>query len=430
MSTRTFLGLILAISACGSLNAAEPEAKLDWSVDSTVRYTDNATLVSDDTVDDVIGSIGGTVDLTRRGSRLDATLIGAGNYFSYFDDTYDDDFLGYAAATGRFQLVPEAISWVLENTFGQTTSSQFEPDTPENRSNVNVLSTGPDVSLKIGRATEVEFTGRYGRSSYEGSSADDSESWTGEAAVGRRLSDAVRWSLRASTSHVDYDSATTTDYDQNELFVRWESKSVKQTLTADVGVVFLDDNDSTSDKPVIRLDWSRRLTPSWSLGLGVGSGYRNAGQQFASGIVDTVVGGGTQDVVLTNEVQRYESASFQLGFERPRTTLRLFTVADRERYSDSATLDRDVWRVGMEASRRVTDRIRALLNSSYEERTFKGTSDDDRTTIFSLGADWRLGESLFLGLEGGTERRSGNTSFDYDEIFGQASLSFRPTMRK
>ncbi len=430
MSTRTLSGLIVAISVCGTLNAAEPEAKLDWSVDSTVRYTDNATLVSDDTVDDVIGSIGGTVDLVRRGSRLDATLTGAGNYFRYLDDTYDDDFLGYAAATGRFQLVPEAFSWVLENTFGQTTSSQLQPDTPENRSNVNVLSTGPDVSLKFGRATEVDFTGRYGRSSYEGSSADDSESWTGEAALGRRLSEAVRWSLHARTSHVDYDASTATDYDQNELFLRWASKNIKQTLTADVGIVFLDDNDSTSDKPLIRVDWSRGLTPSWSLGLGVGFGYRNAGQQFASGIVDDVLGSGTQDVILTNEVQRYESATFQLGFERPRTTLRLFTVADRERYSDSPALDRDVWRVGMESSRRITERIRAIFNGSYEERTFKGTSDDDRTTVLSLGADWRLGQSLFLGLEGGTERRSGNTSFDYDEMFCQASLSFRPSMRK
>jgi Putative beta-barrel porin 2 len=430
MSMRALLGLIAAIAACDSLSAASPEARLDWSVDSGVRYTDNATLVSDDTVDDVIGSIGGTMDIVRQGTRLDATLTGAGAFISYLDDTYDNDFLGYAAVTGRFQIIPDALAWALENTFGQSTSNQFEPSTPENRSNVNVLSTGPDISLNLGRATEVAFTGRYEQSTYEGTSADDSQSWIGEVGLGRRLSDAAIASLRASTSHVDYDDPGAIDYDQNEIFLRWDSKSSKQTLIADAGAVFLDDEGEGSDKPVVRVDWSRRLTPSWSLGLGVGSGYRNAGEQFAAGITDDINGGGTQDIIVTNQVQRYKSARVQLGFARPRTTFVLFTTVDEERYPDSAALDRDAWIAGMETSRRITDRLRALLEVSYEERTFKGTSADDNTTFLSLGADWRLGRTLFLELEAGTERRSGDTTFDYDETYYQASLSFRPSGRQ
>jgi hypothetical protein len=109
----------------------------------------------------------------------------------------------------------------------------------------------------------------------------------------------------------------------------------------------------------------------------------------------------------------------------------MFAGADQERYPESSTQDRDVWLVGIEASRRITQRIQALIKASYEERTFEGTSSDDRTTTLSLGADWRLGRTLFLGFEAGTEQRSGNTTFfEYDETFGQVSLSYRPAAQE
>ncbi len=427
------LGLILASLANSALSAAETGgatesgAQLAWSVGTAVGYTDNASLVDTDPISETTGSVGGTIDLTREGSRLDATLRGAGDYNTYFDDTYSNEFLGSAAATILFRLFGDTLTWSLDNTFGQSTTNEFEPSTPDNRSNTNVVSTGPDLRLRLGSATELVVTGRYEKSTYQEASEVDSHSWTGGAAIVYRVSPAVAWSLNADASRVVYDDATSDpDYNQQNVFAGLAVNGARQTLTADLGIGFLDQGGQTEQAPFVRVNWTRRLTPSWSLGLYGGSEYMNSGDQFVAGVADGPELGGTQDIILTTEVHRNDSAELSLDFERPRTTLSISGGVTRENYPGSASLDRDTWTMGAGASRQITPSLQASLKTSYEDRNFSGTDEDDNTTTVTAGIDWRLGKAFFVGLQGGMQRRSGNTGFDYDETAYQLSLSYRP----
>lgn len=427
------LGLILASLANSALSAAETAsttesgAQLAWSVDTGVSYTDNATLVDTDPISETIGSVGGTIDLTREGSRLDATLRGAGDYSTYFDDTYSNEFLGSAAATILFRLIGDTLTWSLDNTFGQSTTNEFEPSTPDNRSNTNVVSTGLALRLRLGSATDLVVTGDYENSTYQDASEVDSHSWTGGAAIVYRVSPAVAWSLNASASRVIYDDDTgDPNYNEQEVFTQLESRGTHQTLTASLGINFLDQGGQTEQTPLIRVNWTRRLTPSWSLALDGGSEYINSGDQFVAGVADGPELGGTQDIILTTEVHRNDSAALGLSFERSRTTLSISGGLTRENYPNSGSLDRDTWALVATASRQVTPRLQATLETAYEDRSFSGTNEDDNTTTVTAGIDWRLGKAFFLGLQGGTERRSGDTGFDYDETAYQLSLSYRP----
>ena len=424
------LGLILASLANSALSAAESGAQLAWSVGTGVSYTDNATLVDTDQISETIGSVGGSIDLTRKGSRLDATVRGAGAYSTYFDNTYNNQFLGSAATTILFRLFGDTLTWSLDDTFGQTTTNEFEPSTPDNQGNTNVVSTGPDLRLRLGSATELVVLGRYEDSSFQDASTIDSHSWTGGAAVVYRVSPAVAWSLNAGASRVIYDDATSdSNYNEQEVFTQLEARGPHQTLTASLGINFLDQGGQTNQAPLIRVNWTRRLSPSWSLALDASSEYLNSADQFVAGVADGPELGGTQDIILTNKLPRDDAAGLNLAFERPRTTLSISGDVTRENYPNSDSLDRSTWALGARASRQITQSLQAILETGYESRNFSGTNEDDKTTTATARIEWRLGKVFFLGLQGGTERRSGDTGFDYDETVYELSLSYRPYAR-
>lgn len=425
------LSLIVVILASSSLSAAEPGTQLEWSATTAVGHTDNVTLVESDPISQTIASAGGSINLTRTGSRLNATLRGDGNFLSYLDDAFEDEFLGSAAANIEVDLVGEALTWTVDNTFGQAITNEFEPPTPDNRGNVNVISTGPDILLPIGSATELAFGGRYEDSTYESTSETDSQSWLGNAAIVRRASPAVAWSLNAAASHVNYDDTASSSFNEQEAFARLDARGGRQTLAIDLGIAILDQGDESESTPLVRINWMRELTPSWSLVFYGGSEYMNSADQFVAGVAEAPGGdqlGGTQDVILTVQAHRNDFAGISLAFERQRTTLRLYSSASQERYPDSASLNRDIWSVGAEASRQITQRLNAHIQTSYDNRDNINSNTDDNTTILTARLDWRLGTALFLGLDGGIKDRSGKTTSAYDETVFRISLTYRPSM--
>ena len=433
MKKRT-LGLLVGfLVSSAAQSATRSGTQLEWSVNTGIGHTDNISLVESDPVSQTIASAGGAIDFTREGSGLNVQLRGDGAFLSYLDDAYEDEFLGSAATTIRFGLLGDALTWTLDDTFGQTITDEFEPATPDNRGHVNVLSTGPELRLPMGSATDLVVGGRYESSSYESANNVDSHSWVGDAAVVRRVSPAVAWSLNATVSRVVYDDTASFSYNKQELFSQFKATGARQTLTADLGIGFLDQAGQTDSSPLFRVNWTRRLTPSWSLALDAGSEYLNAADQFvggvARGVVDGAELGGTQDIILTDQAQRNDSAALSLAFERPRTTLRFFSEVRQERFPGADTLDRDKWSVGAEASRRITQRLQAFIGASYESRDYGNSNEDDNTTIVNARADWRLGRVLFLGLGGDIQRRSGNTGFNYDENVYKATLTYRPSGR-
>lgn len=425
------LSATVAGLASGLLSLSAFSADLDWSIESTVGHTDNATRVDDNEISDTIGSIGGHIDLKREGSRIDGRLRARGSYRDYFDNTFDSEILGSGAAELRVGLIGDTLSWSADDTFGQVLSDSLAPSTPENRENVNILSTGPDLRLPLGRATDLVIHARYQMASYQDENSVDNDRISGDIALVRRTSPSVTWSFNINASSVDFDGPNNPGYDQQEVFLRLESKGSSQTLTADLGASFLDGGDQTDQTAVIRLNWLRQLTPSWSFELEAGSEFENADDQFAYGVSGggSTGGanlGGTQDVLLTGQAMRNDTAALSLRFMRPRTRLRLHGDVGNETYPDAASLDRDHWSLGAEVTRRLTARLEASIAIDHEERNYDADNDSDETDRYSARIDWRIGRAVFLGIEGRWEDRSGNTGFSYDETVYLASISYRP----
>jgi hypothetical protein len=168
------------------------------------------------------------------------------------------------------------------------------------------------------------------------------------------------------------------------------------------------------------------LSSSWSLELEGGSEFENADDQFAYGVSGGTDLGGTQDVLLSGQAMRNDTAALSLRFMRPRTRLRLYGDVGNETYPDAVDLDRDHWSLGAEVTRRLTARLEATLAFDHEDRNYDLDGSSDETDRYSARIDWRIGRAVFLGVEGRWEDRSGNTGFTYDETVYLASISYRP----
>ncbi len=74
----------------------------------------------------------------------------------------------------------------------------FAPVTPTNRENINYLSTGPDLNLRLGTLGFMDVTARYARTEYQISPFNSNRISAG-LGVGRALSAGSNISLQVST---------------------------------------------------------------------------------------------------------------------------------------------------------------------------------------------------------------------------------------
>ena len=94
-------------------------ADVSWSVAAGAAHTDNAARVAILETSDTITSVGGSINLTFEGSRVEASLVGNGEFQSYLDNTFDSDFVGSAQGKLVLGIVPDRVLWTFEDTFGQ-----------------------------------------------------------------------------------------------------------------------------------------------------------------------------------------------------------------------------------------------------------------------------------------------------------------------
>ena len=144
------------------------------------------TLVSTDKISQTIAVA--DADFSLRNSRAGCSDVDAKGNFSYLDflqGAYGHELIGRVDGVARFALIPEKISWVLQEDFGQAQVDPFTPVTPTNRENVNYVSTGPDLDLRLGSLGFVDVTARYARTQYQ-TSPFDSNRLSGQHCRGPR----------------------------------------------------------------------------------------------------------------------------------------------------------------------------------------------------------------------------------------------------
>ena len=434
-------------------------ATLNYGVDAGIGETDNVNLVNSDKTSQTIAIADADFSLLEQRRLFDVNATGAFSYLDFLQGAYSPELIGRFDGVARYALIPERLIWVLQDDFGQAQIDPFAPVTPANRENINSLSTGPDLNLRLGALGFVNVTARYGRTEYQ-VSPFNSNRLSGGVGVGRFLSAGSSISLQASTERVLFENTTlNTDFNRSSVYGHYEVQGSRTEFKADLGATEVDAAGMSLTGPMAKLQLSRKLSDAAKLTLSAGRDITDASTSFGSlqsgalGSIGTVGAIGTGSagatgptsptspfgpagsvgtigtvpaaVTSTNYTITYASAGWE--YIRNRTTFKLNGQWEKDAYDAIPSLDLNRGTVQLSVERKLTPALNAQLIGSVYRTDYANTQFTETDGLIGAVLTLRVGRDVELKLRGDhASRVAEGTATGYTENRVFLTVGYRP----
>ncbi len=413
-NSRRFSAAWSAVVA-GALTQAADAADIGYGVDLGLGYTDNVTRESQDGESETIATLGAQLRLEHESRRVDAQVAARLEFREYLDDSFDSEVVGNLIGKSVFDIVEERFTWTLDDTFGQTTQNQFSPSTPDNRENVNFLSTGPDFTLPLGSRNDLLVHGRYIDVSY-GDSDLGNQRVRGEVALRRELSSASSVSVHANTEQVSFDDEQQyDDFDRNEAFLNYKVDAARTNLSLDAGIAEVRTEAGNLDTWLGRLELVRRASSALSVGVELGHDLSDAGNAFVQ--LQELQPGSTDPVAVQQTSMPFENTYGAIfsRFSRQRTGINMRAGYYDEQYEALPLLDRTRLTFDLLISRTLNAAMTAHAGVNYSRQEYDSLDRDFADITARLGMRWNVGRVTQLSVDYQyLDRSDSQNLFDYD----------------
>jgi hypothetical protein len=442
---------IAVITALGLASTTGAET-LTYGVDVGVAETDNVTLSPTDKVSQTMATADVDFDVKQQTRLLDLDAKGNFSDLDYLQGAYGNQLLGRFDGVARIALIPQRLTWVFQDDFGQSALDPFTPTVPTNLENVNYFTTGPDLSLRLGGTSFLNATARVARVQYE-TSPFNSDRLLGSLAWGLHLSANSSISLNGETERVLFENTVlNTDYDHSSAFVRYELQGARTDLSADLGATNVRENDTSTDGGLAKIQLSRKISPAAKLTLSLGHDLTDASTSFSglqSGAIG-VVGSAPAAVTSTSYTTNYASLGWQ--YQRNRTTIGISGRWEKDTYAGAPQFDYTRGGAEFSVERKLThaltaqligrlyktDYVNAVVSSQNGSTDYvnglapatvtgENGSSDYEDGIVGAVLSWRPGRALELRLrcEHSSHDATGvNTSYRENRVF--LTIGYRP----
>jgi len=437
MSLR-FCAAHLSIVIVSSFAATAAQAEtLSYGVDAGVAETDNVTLVPANKVSQTMAIADLDFDYKQQTRLFDADAKGDFSYLDYLQNAYGSQLIGRFDGTANVAIVPERLTWAVQDDFGQSTLDPFTPTTPNNLENVNYFSTGPDLTLRLGSTSFLNLSARYARTEYE-TSPFDSNRLQGSVAWGVQLSALSTVSLNADTEHVFFANTTlNTDFDRTNAFVRYVLQGSRTDLTVDLGATRVTEDDTSTTGGHAKIQLGRKLSSAAKLTLSAGRDLTDASTNFStlqSGAIG-VVGTAPAPVTSASYTSNYASADWR--YERNRTTIDISGRWEKDDYITQPLLDVSRGGIEFRVERNLTRAFTGeLLGRAYKTdyvhnlaSSINGTTNFDDQLIAGV-LSWRHGRGLEIKFRVEHDARViSNANYGYKDNRAFLTVGYRPDTR-
>jgi hypothetical protein len=376
-----------------------------FGADVGVESTDNIALSATDKTTQRIATTDFDFTAQQATRRLDFNLKGAFSYLDYLEGAYGSNLVGRFDGTGQVALIPERFTWTVQDDFGQGQLNAFQPPTPNNKQNINYLSTGPNVFLRFGGTGFLDLSARYSRAQYS-QSPFDSNRYQASAQIGEQLSARSAVSVDVDAEHVAFvDPAAGSNFDRSSAYLHYDLSGARTTIGANLGATELNETGNSATGALVKLSVDRLLSPSTTASLTLGRELTDASTGFST-IQSGAIGGiAVSPAAVTANSYTDDYGSLSLNYHRRLTSFRLSGRWEKDTYPDQAQLD--VTRDGGEFSldEQMTRTLSAqLLGSYYDSRYAHGnfTATQGSTSfadaLFGAGLTLREGRALVFQL--------------------------------
>lgn len=424
--------------ACALLpGGSYADDKMSLGVAVGMGETDNVTRSATAAQSETIATVGADFEVKRDSRRLDLDARGDFNYFDYLRNTYSRQFLGRFDGQGTFAIVPERLTWMVQDDFGQAQVDPFAPVTPTNLENINVFATGPDLLLHFDANDFVRLGGRYSVMTYE-TSPLDGKRVLGNVGVGRDLSLASSVSLNADFERLTFDhagaggttiitSGTNTDYDRRKVYARYDLKGARTDINASLGATQTNEGNGWTTTPLVRLDATRTVSASSTLQVTAGRQFTDVADSFRD-----LQGGAAGGIVIApvvansgNYLSNYASAAWR--FQRLRTTLAVTANWERDTYTVHPEADVRRTDIELNAGRRLTSLLSVDLVGSVGKSNYLNQAFSDRNWLVGAAVTLRPGRHVDFRLRYDHDNRTtdgAGTGYSENRVF--LTAGYRP----
>jgi hypothetical protein len=360
-------------------------------------------------------SLGITVNHEAMSERVEAAVNGHVQYRTYSLDELENETLGELRATGDFAIVPERFSWLIEDSYAQGATDPFAFEGPGNRESINVLQTGPELTLPFARRMGVILGSLYSDRRYGESRGFDNQSLRSEATLYRQSSPTARFSLSLIDSDIEYDSGLP-GYEIETVQLGYSKELASGDVLAELGenrVVF-DASETTG--PLYRLEWRRDVTARSQVGFIAGRQLTDAGELFGL-VTGQVAADQPLGILLTSNPLQLSQAGFEYGYTGDRTTVRVRVTDGQEEYELDSSLDNDSVNTSVEFLRLLNPRWNLGLSLASLKRDFEDGSQETRDGFWNVWIDRSLGSRFLVEFAMGQNERSGTATAPKERLY-------------
>ena len=205
---------------------------------------------------------------------------------TYLHSRFGSKNYGTADIRSQYDSLSGMVTWRVMEDFGQLVENPAEADTPLNRSNFNVFSTGPTVRLPFDERTWAESSLLYSHTYYEvGTLGGDAQ----DAEIG------INRSLRPKTSlgvFIGRSSGSTEEfgrYNSQRASLRLLATGAWTTVVANAGVDRAEQPVKSGNLLYYDLTASRALPSASKLELAASRKLTTASQEFGQFAANTAV---------------------------------------------------------------------------------------------------------------------------------------------
>lgn len=420
------VGLLLAVSQ--GAGAQEQQEQFSWYTEIGAESSDNIARTPTDEIDETtgIGRVG--LDIETKRPRLEADIAADLEYRDYLDRDFSSEIAGGLDGHVAYSFIPERFSWVIEDNYGQIAKNRQVADRPDNREQMNFLSTGPEITLPLGARTHLEISGRY-TDTYLEDSIQDNNAAIGTVSLVRAFTEHTSLSLNAGASKTEFDDPLSfPDYDTRQASLEMAINAPRTQLVLEGGYLEYEQDGApdTSDYVMARIDLTRQIGARSQLRLVAGTAPASTGESFRRDQQVMGIGDGPEAAQAASDIFRSDDAYLTWSTEWTRTSMSIIFSGRREKHEEFTELDREQVRGGVAMTRDISRALSFDLFGSYlqEERTQSGFKFDEWAAGGALRWDFAQRLSLQLRLDH-FSGSSDDGSRDYDE--NRAYLGIRYT---
>jgi hypothetical protein len=408
---------------------------LTYGADVGIGETDNVTLVPTNKISQTIATADVDFAVREQSRLLDVNAVGDFSDLNYLQGAYGNQLIGRFDGQGQFAIIPERLTWVLRDDYGDATVGAFTPVTPNNLQYVNYVSTGPNLYLRLGGTGFINATARYSEADYETSPLNSSRALA-TLAAGLQLSAGSSVSLNGAYERVMFQNTElNTDFDRTSVYGRYEAHGARTDLGVNLGATTIDEHGSSTIGGIGRLELSRQLSPAARLTFTAGRELTDASSSFS-----TQQGGAIGIISIAPTPQTsdsYTSTYASLGWQyvRNRTTFGLTARWERDRYPGGPQFDDTSGGGELIITRQLTPAFSAQLMGRLYKMDYIHAivapnlgSPEYETGLVGAALSWRRGRWLEIKLRYDHDSyvvSTGDTGYRANRVF--LTVGYRPT---